>query len=254
MSRWHHPSRAVALWLGILPLLALTVFISRQVDAHPESVSQVRMVLTSSGMHATLVLPVRDLSRWFPPGRYKNYTADVVRELGNQAGDLLLVAWDEQRQQPSHTIVHPGTTGFIIVEADYVVPADAAALAVRSLMLPNLPNDHQQLVLVEDGRRGKGMERILADQTLTAQQDTLQVDVPEAPPVAAGTMTPVGASSNAAPASEQPLVTPRISFFHPSPTQFVTVLLVFVVIVVVAVGGYLSWRGRIIDSARHPSS
>lgn len=170
--------RSAARW-SVVAFLVATALLSRTTLAHPESFSNVRFTLSPSAMHVTLILPVRDLSRWFPPGRYKNYTADVVRELSTQVGDLLVVGWDGEIAKPTHTNVHAGQVGFIIVEEDFVTPAKAGSLAVRSALLENLPNDHQELALVEDARGGPSTERILAEETLTAQQDDFAVDLPE---------------------------------------------------------------------------
>ena len=199
-------------------------------------------------MHVTLVLPVRDLSRWFPPGRYKNYTADVVRELGPMASDLLVVAWDQDVARPSRTNVHAGQVGFIIVEEDFGIPADAGSLQMRSALLANLPNDHQQLAMVEDARRGPALERILAQETLTAQQDTLAVELPEVP---AGNATPIAAGNASGvvlpgagviPAQDSTLR--RISLFHPN-VKYVAGIIVFVLAMIYVIAGYLRRRGRV---------
>jgi hypothetical protein len=180
MFRTGPQNQSAAQWSVIAFLVAAALF-SPPSFAHPESFSNVRLTLAHSTMHVTLILPVRDLGKWFPAGRYKNYTADVVQELGAQADDLLVVAWDEQPARATRTNVHPGQMGYIIVEEDFGIPAGAGSLQMRSSLLANLPNDHQQLAMVEDARRGPSAERILAEETLTAQQDTLSINLPEAP-------------------------------------------------------------------------
>jgi len=60
---------------------------------------------------------------------------------------------------------------------------------LRSLGLGNLPNDHQQIATLEDSR-GRAT-RILREEFLTAQQDTVEVDVPDAPPA----LVPTAAAS-----------------------------------------------------------
>lgn len=149
--------------------------------AHPESVSSLRLTLESDGIHLLLILPTRDLSRWFPPGKFKNYQADVARELNGVAKDLAVVACDEQVVAARHASARMGMVGQIVIEADYPLPGGAESLQLQSAMLSNLPNDHQQLAMVEDARQGAAKIRILAEQTLTAQQNLLEVRLPDAP-------------------------------------------------------------------------
>lgn len=172
-------------WLSLL-LLMLFGGLSTTVHAHPESLSNLRLVIGAQELHATLTLPVRDLTRWFPPGRYANYTADVVNELQRTGGTLLDIDWDGESVAASKNVnVHPGKTGFIIAEICYPVPAGGSALRVRSAHLGNLPNDHQQVAWAEDERAGPSTSRVVVEEILTAQQDTLTVELPEvvnAPP------------------------------------------------------------------------
>jgi hypothetical protein len=228
-------------------LVALALFIApRTASAHPESVSTLRLSLRPSEMHVTLILPVRDLSRWFPAGRYKNYTADVVRELAAVAGDLLVVAWDEDVVMPLRTNVHPGQVGFIIIEEDFAIPAGAGSLQMRSALLANLPNDHQQLTMVEDARRGAALERILAEETLTAQEDTLAVELPEVP---AANVAPIASDNSSAPGAARAAAMPtrssrQIAIFHPTITHIASVAVLLVALVCLA-GGHFRRRGRV---------
>jgi len=229
---------------GSIFVLALWIiaFSSQNAHAHPESFSNVHFTLTPSAMHVTLILPVRDLTRWFPPGKYKNYTADVVRELGTQAGDLLVVAWDEQPARPNRTKVHPGQKGFIIVEEDFGIPAGAASLTVQSALLPNLPSDHQELALVEDARRGVADERILVEETLTAQQDSFSVELPEvlASPVTASSV--VHLTAGVSPKRSPSLMSPMN---HPA----VIAAMALMVLLLVAFGFMKIARGRGLHSS-----
>lgn len=164
----------------MMSLCALTAMAAIQgvAAAHPESASLLQLKLAPAGLHAVMTLPTRDLTRWFPPGRYPNYVPDVTRELQGRADTLLEVRWDDAVAHLARASVHRGLTGFIIAELDYPVPEGAAVLQVRSASIANLPNDHQEITAVEDDRGPTPGGRILAEETLTAQQDTLSVDLP----------------------------------------------------------------------------
>lgn len=126
-----------------------------------------------------MTLPTCDLARWFPPGQYPNYVADVVRELQNQPDMLLEVRWDDAIARLAHAKVHPGLTGSIVAELDYAIPDGAAVLQIRSISIGNLPNDHHEWTSIEDDRGGIAYGRVLVESTLTAQQDSLSVEVPK---------------------------------------------------------------------------
>lgn len=113
MSRLAFLPATAAPLISFLLMGAVIALAPRAAQAHPESVSSLRLVLGPSATHVTVILPVRDLSRWFPPGRFKNYTSNVAAELAAQAPDLVLLAWDEQVQRPTKTSVHPGMTGYM---------------------------------------------------------------------------------------------------------------------------------------------
>jgi hypothetical protein len=177
----------------LLCVIAALLALQSVANAHPESASILQLKLAPAGLHATMTLPTRDLTRWFPPGRYPDYVADVIRELQGQADTLLEVRCDDAVAHLSGARVHRGLTGCIIAELDYPVPDGAAELRVRSTSIGNLPNDHQELTSIEDDRGPTPGGRILFEETLTAQQDTLSVDLPTveigadkspAPPVA----------------------------------------------------------------------
>jgi len=87
--------------------------------AHPESISTLRLVLGRQTIWATLALPIRDLTRWFPPGRYTNYAAEVSRELQATAADLFELRVDGQAVAAARSAARPGSPGFILVEIDF---------------------------------------------------------------------------------------------------------------------------------------
>ena len=207
------PARTgLLLWFSMIAAAAF----QSVAGAHPESVSNMRLTLAPAGLHAVMTLPTRDLTRWFPPGRYPDYVADVVRELQGQADSLLQVRWDDAVAHLSRANVHRGLTGFVIAELDYPVPDGAAVMQVRSTSIGNLPNDHQEFTSLEDDRGGTAGGRILAEETLTAQQDTLSVDLPTVDASASKSAVPTNvtiatASAASQAASGQSPVAPQIA-------------------------------------------
>ena len=190
---------------------AATAGLPRPAAAHPESFSILLLGLRPQGLHASMTLPTRDLSRWFPPGRHPDYVADVVRELQGEADALLEVKWDDDpAARPLRSSVRPGPKGFIIAEMDYAAPAGAAALQVRSACLVNLPNDHQQATSIEDDR-AEAPGRVLAQEALTAQQDTLAVDLPTATPAPAAEPVPRRAPTPAPTPAPIPAEAPAVA-------------------------------------------
>jgi len=166
----------------LLPLLSVFLFlgISGPAQAHPESLSNLRLVIGAKDLRATLTLPLRDLTGWFPPGRYHNYIADVVGELQKTGDSLIEVSWDDAAVlTPLSVNVHPGKTGFIIAELRYASPVGGNTLVVRTAQIANLPNDHQQVAWAEDERAGVATSRVIVEQVLTAQDDTLRVELPD---------------------------------------------------------------------------
>ncbi len=198
--------------------------------AHPESVSNLTLSLGPTNLHAVMTLPTRDLTRWFPPGRYQNYVADVLRELQGQADTLLEVRWDDAVGHLSRANIHRGLTGFIIAELDYPLVGDAAVLQVRVSSIGNLPNDHQEITSIEDDRGGAG-GRMLAEETLTAQQDTLSVDLPTVEasnPSAAAAEPAVTAPAVTAPADIAPVVRSAVRLETRRPSKLLPWIACFV--------------------------
>ena len=184
-----------------LVFLFLFLFLSAPAQAHPESLSNLRLVFGAKELRATLTLPLRDLTGWFPPGRYHNYIADVVGELQKTGDSLLEVSWDDAAAlTPLSVNVHPGNSGFIVADLRYPVPDKPETLIVRTAEIGNLPDAHQQVAWAEDERAGAANSRVIVEQVLTAQDDTLKVELPDPPPttqadVLAGLTRPTDASS-----------------------------------------------------------
>jgi hypothetical protein len=208
--------------------------------AHPESLSNLRLVIGATELRATLTLPVRDLTRWFPPGGHANYTGDVVDELQRHGATLLGISWDDEAVAvPRNVNVHPGKTGFIIAEIRYATPAGGNTLVVHSTHLGNLPNDHQQVAWAEDERSGISASRVIAEQILTAQEDTLTIELPEV-------VSPPAIPPAIAAPQNPPVPAGRVSSFPPSLRSIVRIhtRLVFLCsLVLVVVGGIVGyWR------------
>ena len=169
----------------LVPLLSLFIFLFLPLapaQAHPESLSNLRLVLGAKELRATLTLPLRDLTGWFPPGRYHNYIADVVGELQKTGDSLLEVSWDDAAAlTPLSVNVHPGNSGFIVADLRYPVPDKPETLIVRTAEIGNLPDAHQQVAWAEDERAGAANSRVIVEQVLTAQDDTLKVELPDPP-------------------------------------------------------------------------
>jgi hypothetical protein len=206
----------------LLPLLSVLLFFTIPVpaQAHPESLSNLRLVLGARELHATLTLPVRDLTGWFPPGRYHNYIADVVGELQKEEAGLLEVSFDDGAAlTPLNVAVHPGKPGFILADFRYGVPAEINTLVVRTAEIGNLPNDHQQVVWVEDERAGAAASRVVAEQVLNAQQDTLSVELPDAPTTTQPAVVAQASSPNVVSTSTSTSIstpTPAVAPAHPA--------------------------------------
>jgi hydrogenase/urease accessory protein HupE len=164
--------------------------------AHPEGFSGLRFVISPdrTTARAILTLHTRDLSRWFPPGKFPDYVADVSHGLESQPQELIDLRADGQLLTPAKTHAFSADTGLIETDIDYALPAGTTHLEVWSKHLVMLPRGHQQLLIAEsDGKT-------LAEQTLTSEEDAASIDLP-----------PPGAVAATTAPSSQP--TRRISFF-----------------------------------------
>src|SRR5436309_10309596 len=107
----------------LLVLLLIAGLSPSAAIAHPESLSTLRLTIQGDppALHATLTLPVRDLSKWFPPRRYANYLSEVSQQLQRDADGLLEIHCDPGAPglKTLRADVHPGETGFIIAEMTY---------------------------------------------------------------------------------------------------------------------------------------
>src|SRR5688572_4358193 len=103
---------AAALLLGVLP---------SSTAAHPEGFSGLRLYVHADRAAAVLTVHTRDMSQWFPPGKYPNYVADVSAALAASAPDLLEVRADGAIAAPSGVRTSSPEVGLIQVEIDYPI-------------------------------------------------------------------------------------------------------------------------------------
>lgn len=155
---------------------------------HPESISSLRVALRPGGAVVTLTLCKRDLGTWFPPAAGREYTTFVADGLRREAKELLELQFDDAIAEVSGTRVRPAGPGTVVVELNFKMPPRARVLQIRSKHLTRLPAGHQQLLCIEDQRAATGDEpdagaedvRVLLEDTLTTDQDTLSIELPDA--------------------------------------------------------------------------
>jgi hydrogenase/urease accessory protein HupE len=138
----------------------------------------------------TLALPERELSQWFPPGKFTDYGPQVAAAL--EKLELVQVQYGEATPpEPLKVTAKPAAEASISVEVDYPpLGRNESALAVWSTAIGHLPNDHKQFLIVEDKR--SGVDRVVAQETLTAIQDAWSGTLPDLP------VTPVALKQTAA--------------------------------------------------------
>lgn len=163
-------------------MMAVLGVATSQAVAHAESLSGVQVVLSDAATRVTFSLPVRELSKWFPPARYPHYLTKVPPQLAK--ADLVQVQYGEAPPPTAaHVEAHADGDASIIVQLDFPPqPRSESALAIWSTAIGNFPNDHKQFLTVEDQRAG--VDRIVAQETLTALQDAWAGTLPDLPAVA----------------------------------------------------------------------
>src|SRR5207237_5359087 len=88
--------------------------------AHPEGFSGLRVQIYREKAHAILTVHTRDLTAWFPSGKYSNYVADVSREMTRDPGELLEVQGDEAPIAASGVRASMPEVGMIEIDFDYM--------------------------------------------------------------------------------------------------------------------------------------
>ena len=158
--------------LAALFLLSL----SATTSAHPEGFSGLRVQVRADGVRASLTIHTRDMTAWFPPGKYPDYVPQVTRALGAMPAELLEVSFDDAPIATTNSGAFLVETGLIQVDLDYPSPPpEARTLRVWTKHLPHLPRGHQQLLFVVDAG-----DRTLCEATLSSEEDSAECDLPSA--------------------------------------------------------------------------
>ena len=167
-------------------LLALTLLfgvVPQWANAHPEGFSGLRVRVHAPQATAVLTLHTRDMSQWFPPGKFPDYVADVSAALKTGPAELLEVRADGNVVAPADVRVSSPEVGLIQVEIDYPIARDARTLEVWSKHLVRLPRGHQQLFFAVDVRGkppGADDGPTLHEQALSTEDDAAFVELPAA--------------------------------------------------------------------------
>jgi hydrogenase/urease accessory protein HupE len=179
--------------------------------AHPEGFSGLHLRVQGDSATAVLTLHTRDMSNWFPPGKFPDYVTDVSAALAKSPDQLLELRADANVVEPGAVRVSSPEVGMIQVEVNYAIGAGRAALEVWSKHLARLPRGHQQLFFAIDVRRGPtghAVETTLLEETLSTDNDSVTIELPLSP-------TDAGhpATTTTTPAPPTAPATRRISFF-----------------------------------------
>ncbi len=181
------------------------IALAGEVRAHPEGFSGLRLMVDTGKVQTVLTLHTRDLSQWFPPGKYPNYVVDVCDALTKSGAELLQIDCDGKEVPSSGVRARSPEAGMIEIDLEYPLDAHAKHLTIWSRHLVRLPRGHQQLFFVQDIRQlaKAGVGQTLLEDNLTTEHDAADVDLPA--------MLPADSSETRASASAS---TPsRISFF-----------------------------------------
>jgi hydrogenase/urease accessory protein HupE len=184
------------IWAVLLALL-----LPGAAQAHPLGFSGLRVSVAPDLIHVEGTLHTRDVSAWFPPGKYPNYVTDVCAHMNTNPQELLEVRLDEQPLSAAKIRCFSPETGLIEFDIDYSASAGGKDLTIWSKHLVLMPQGHQQLLSVEDARVSP--RSTLLEDVLASDHDWVSVQVP-----ITGTMSP----TTTAIAPTAPLRS-RISFF-----------------------------------------
>jgi hydrogenase/urease accessory protein HupE len=181
------------------------------VQAHPEGFSGLRISITNQRIVAIVTLHTRDLSMWFPAGKFPNYVEGVCAEMRARPEEVLEIQLGGETLRPAGTRCFSPETGMVQFEADYVPTVTSANLQVWSKHLARLPREHQQLLFVEDARVTPAVN--LEQDTLSTEHDSVVIELQDE--VVAATTRPAANLSQTARASTTRSTASRsvISFF-----------------------------------------
>jgi hydrogenase/urease accessory protein HupE len=185
----------------------LVLALSGEASAHPEGFSGLRVMVDNGKLQAVLTLHTRDLSQWFPAGKYPNYVFDVCDALTKSGPELLQIECDGKEVQASSVHASSPEAGMLEIDLEYPLDARATHLTIWSKHLVRLPRGHQQLFFVQDVRQlaKAGVGQTLLEDNLSTDHDAVDVDLPA--------VMPAGSTETRAPSAASVSTTPRISFF-----------------------------------------
>ena len=182
--------------------------------AHPEGFSGVHIKVEADRLRAAVTLHTRDLSLWFPPGKYPDYVADVCRAMEAGAAEILELQIAEKALPAAKVKAFSEEVGLIELDLDYdlVVPPEGVELLVWSKHLIHMPRGHQQLLFVEDrrGLQADAESPLLLDDILTVQRDASAAALPPPPGEPGEPGEPASSDRQMQPPPRAPS---RISFF-----------------------------------------
>jgi len=202
-----HVSRRKILIAIVAAVLVQSILLS-PAEAHPEGFSGFRLHVHADRAVAVLTLHTRDMSQWFPPGKFPNYVTGVSAALAASPSELLEVRADGSVVEPGGVRVSSPEVGLIQVEIDYPI-TQPKTLEVWSKHLVRLPRGHQQLFFASDARaKSPGAEEgpSLQEATLSVDDDTVVIEIPAI--ASASDNQPAATAPTTAPARRQ-----QISFF-----------------------------------------
>ena len=173
------------LLIAIIAAVLLQGMLPSPADAHPEGFSGLRLHVHADRAVAVLTLHTRDMSQWFPPGKFPDYVPGVSAALAASPRDLLEVRADGIVVEPGGVRVFSPEVGLIRVEIDYpITSGPAKSLEVWSKHLVRLPRGHQQLFFASDARAippGADEGPTLQEATLSVDDDTVVIEIPAIP-------------------------------------------------------------------------
>ncbi|HEX8524695.1 MAG TPA: HupE/UreJ family protein [Tepidisphaeraceae bacterium] len=183
----------------------MVVLLASRALAHAEGFSGHRVMVERGQVRSVLTIHTRDMSAWFPPGKYPNYVADVCAGMERQGRELVEVEVDDRPAALSSVKAHSPEVGMIEVELAFPLDAGAKRVRIWAKHLVQLPRGHQQLLFVQDVRQldPQGHGQTLLEETLSTEQDAVEVDLPAVPAERAisAEMTTANAETQGAPAT-----------------------------------------------------
>jgi hydrogenase/urease accessory protein HupE len=159
------------IWAVLFALL-----LAATVEAHPLGFSGLRVTVASDVIHVEGTLHTRDLSAWFPPGKFPNYVSDVCAHMDANPQELVELRLDDQPLSPAKIHCFSPETGLIEFDIDYSASAGGKDLTIWSKHLVLMPQGHQQLLSIEDARVSP--RSTLLEDVLASDHDWVSMQIP----------------------------------------------------------------------------